>query len=105
ATMNPEMLAPVFLMVSPPPMFNTNLNYSPGGSLRGEMRERGRGGALLLGLDALLHEHVDQLVPVGAERVGRVQEDLAGGGHGGLLQLGDAFGQGADEKAGFLPLF
>ena|SRR5436309_3124956 len=65
---------------------------------------RGAEADLLFGLDALLHEDVDQLVPVGAERVGGVQMDLARRGSARFLEFRDAFREGSDQEAGFLPL-
>src|SRR6185436_5749231 len=56
------------------------------------------------GLDALLLEHLDQFLPVSADRGRRVAPDLPRDGAGASLRLGDPFREGLDQFPRVLPL-
>src|SRR5438034_15803 len=56
------------------------------------------------GFDALLLEHLDQLLPVSADGGRRVDPDLPGEGGAAFLRLGDPFGERLDQIPRELPL-
>src|SRR5579862_1779702 len=61
-------------------------------------------GAPAFGLDALLLEHLDQFLPVSADRGRCVDPDLPRYGNAASLRLGDPLREGLDQVPSVLPL-